>query len=84
MEEQGLLGVNDSIQKYLPWLSFQYKGHPVDVELAFTPGEHYEYGTINYDVLGLVIETVSGQSYENFMKEQVLNPLGLHLVYLQD
>jgi CubicO group peptidase (beta-lactamase class C family) len=54
----------------------------VDAELAFPPGEQYRYGTVNYDVLGLVIETVSGQTYENFMREQVFQPLGLSQTYL--
>lgn len=54
----------------------------VDAELAFPPGEQYNYGTVNYDVLGLVIEIVSGQSYEDFMREQVFQPLGLHQTYV--
>ncbi|MGI6731616.1 MAG: serine hydrolase domain-containing protein [Anaerovoracaceae bacterium] len=54
----------------------------VDAELAFSPGEQYEYGTVNYDVLGLVIEVVSGQSYEDFMREQVFQPSGLHQTYV--
>jgi len=54
----------------------------VDAELAFLPGERYEYGTMNYDVLGLVIEVVSGQSYEAFMTEQVFRPLGLDNTFL--
>lgn len=54
----------------------------VDAELAFAPGEKYDYGTVNYDVLGLVIETVSNQSYEKFMTEQVFQPLGLSHTYV--
>ena len=54
----------------------------VDAELSFYPGEQYNYGTVNYDVLGLVIENVSGQSYEDYMKEQVFQPLGLHQTYV--
>ena len=54
----------------------------VDAPLAFYPGEQYNYGTVNYDVLGLVIETVSGQSYEHFMTEQVFQPLGLYNTYV--
>lgn len=54
----------------------------VDAELAFPPGEQYNYGTVNYDVLGLVIEIVSGQSYEDFMREQVFQPLSLHQTYV--
>jgi CubicO group peptidase (beta-lactamase class C family) len=54
----------------------------VDAELAFSPGEQYNYGTVNYDVLGLVIEIVSRQSYEDFVREQVFLPLGLHQTYV--
>ncbi|MFJ7971806.1 serine hydrolase domain-containing protein [Psychrobacillus sp. NPDC096389] len=54
----------------------------VDAELEFSPGEQYSYGTVNYDVLGLVIEIVSRQSYEDFMREQVFLPLGLHQTYV--
>lgn len=54
----------------------------VDTELAFLPGEQYKYGTVNYDVLGLVIEVVSGQSYESFMTEQVFRPLDLYHTYV--
>lgn len=54
----------------------------IDSELSFPPSKQYDYGTVNYDVLGLVIEVVSGQSYENFIKEQVLSPLGLHQTYV--
>ncbi|WP_068774972.1 serine hydrolase [Paenibacillus sp. FJAT-26967] len=36
-------------------------------ELSGQPGNKYEYATINYDVLGLVIQEVSGMSYEAYM-----------------
>jgi CubicO group peptidase (beta-lactamase class C family) len=54
----------------------------VDTDLSFPPGNQYDYGTVNYDVLGLVIEKVTGQSYEDFMKEQIFQPLGLHKTYV--
>lgn len=54
----------------------------VDAELSFYPGEQYNYGTVNYDVLGLVIEIVSGQSYEDYMRKQVFQPLGLYQTYV--
>lgn len=52
--------------------------------MEFPPGQRYKYGTINYDVLGLVIEVVSGKSYERFMDEEVLKPLGLYHTYLYE
>jgi len=49
----------------------------LDRPLASEPGSRYEYATINYAVLGLVIETVTGQSFADYMASAVLEPLGL-------
>ena len=49
----------------------------VDIELAFSPGEGFSYANQNTTILGLVIERVSGQSYEDFMVEHILHPLGM-------
>jgi putative ATP-binding cassette transporter len=49
----------------------------VGLELAHAPGERFIYATINYDVLGLIIQKVSGQSYEAYIKQNILIPLQL-------
>ncbi len=54
----------------------------VSKKLDFYPGEKFLYATINYDILGLVIQSVSGQSYEQYVKNNVLQPLGLNNTYL--
>jgi CubicO group peptidase (beta-lactamase class C family) len=54
----------------------------VGATLDFAPGTTYAYNNANYNILGLIIETVSGQSYELFMKEQVFEPLGLRETFL--
>lgn len=46
-------------------------------ELNHPPGAAFEYSNSNYDVLGLLIETVSGQSYGTYMKEHVFEPLAM-------
>lgn len=46
-------------------------------QLDRMPGTAYEYATINYDVVGAVIEIVTGKSYEQAMKELVFAPLGM-------
>lgn len=51
-------------------------------DLAFLPGKTHEYGTVNYDVLGLLIEVVSGKSYEEFMTSEILHPLNLKNTYV--
>ncbi|MBY8914136.1 beta-lactamase family protein [Bacillus sp. YC2] len=49
----------------------------IGFELAHKPGTVYEYATINYDVLGYIIEKVTGQSYEQYITRHVLKNLGL-------
>ncbi|SHI16427.1 CubicO group peptidase, beta-lactamase class C family [Sporobacter termitidis DSM 10068] len=51
-------------------------------ELDSPPGEKYEYATINYDILGLLIEYASGMRYEDYIQKYVLEPAGLHHTYL--
>lgn len=46
-------------------------------ELNRKPGSSMEYATINYDVLGLVIEAVTKQPYDQYMKQQILEPIGM-------
>ncbi len=53
----------------------------IGTELEFYPGTRHLYATINYDVLGLVIQNVSGLSYEEFIKSRILEPLGLTSTY---
>lgn len=48
-------------------------GQPLD----FDPGTKYAYSNFGYCVLGRVIEEVSGQTYEEYVKEHVLAPLGI-------
>jgi CubicO group peptidase (beta-lactamase class C family) len=45
--------------------------------LDFSPGTRFSYSNIGYAVLGRVIEVVSGQSYEAYVQEHILHPLGI-------
>ncbi len=45
--------------------------------LAYQPGEKWVY-SISVDVQGALIEEVSGQSLDRFLKEKILEPLGMH------
>ena len=54
----------------------------VGIQLDFYPGLRHSYATINYDVLGLVIQTVSGMRYEDFITQRILEPLGLLDTYI--
>ena len=37
----------------------------------------YEYANVNYDLLGKIIEAVSGQTYEDYIQQNVFAPLGM-------
>jgi CubicO group peptidase (beta-lactamase class C family) len=45
--------------------------------LDFDPGTQYQYSNTNYNIVGLVIEKVSGQPFWQFLSTRVLQPLGL-------
>ncbi|NJC97605.1 MAG: hypothetical protein C3F07_12955 [Anaerolineales bacterium] len=45
--------------------------------LLFQPGEGWEYSNINYSVLGLLIQEVSGQRYESYIEQNIFAPLGM-------
>lgn len=47
-----------------------------DCALAFHPGEKWMYGA-SADVLGAVIEVVSGMPFGDFMKQEIFEPLGM-------
>ncbi|GGZ58345.1 D-alanyl-D-alanine carboxypeptidase [Streptomyces inusitatus] len=43
----------------------------------FTPGARHEYSNTNYILAGLVLEKVTGDSYENQVRKRIVKPLGL-------
>lgn len=47
------------------------------VRFSATPGSRYEYSNLGYALLGQVIEAVSGQTYHEFVTDNLLKPLGL-------
>jgi CubicO group peptidase (beta-lactamase class C family) len=57
------------LQEYLKQLS--------EEGLRFEPGKGYGYSNGGYFILGLIIEKVTGKSYENVLSEQILKPLGM-------
>jgi D-alanyl-D-alanine carboxypeptidase len=47
-------------------------------DLLFTPGSSWFYTNTNYILLGLLIEAVSGISYEDYIEQTFITPLGLN------
>jgi len=49
-----------------------------DSSLQFKPGEKFSYSNSGYLLLGVIIEKVSGKSYEQILRENILNPLKMN------
>jgi CubicO group peptidase (beta-lactamase class C family) len=45
--------------------------------LLFQPGTQWSYSSPGIEILGRVIEICSGEKYENFIAERILQPLGM-------
>ncbi len=51
--------------------------YDMGARLDFDPGASYAYSNFGFMLLGRVIEKVSGQKYEDFIRRSVLEPLGI-------
>jgi len=47
------------------------------VELTEPVGSTFQYSTVNYAVLGLIVQEVSGESYEDYVQRRIFTPLGM-------
>lgn len=45
--------------------------------LDFRPGTNWSYSNTGYIVLGMLIEKLSGQSYADFLRKNIFQPLGM-------
>lgn len=49
-----------------------------NIKLMWEPGEKFSYSNITYEILGDIISKVSEMTFENYMKENILNPLEMN------
>jgi CubicO group peptidase (beta-lactamase class C family) len=54
-----------------------FKNEPID----FAPGEKFEYNNSGYIVLGYIIELLAGQTYEDFIKKNIFDKIGMNNSY---
>jgi N-acyl-D-amino-acid deacylase len=48
------------------------------IPLDFAPGQRYAYSNFGYCLLGRVIEKATARAYDDYVKSEVLRPLGIH------
>lgn len=54
-----------------------FKNEPID----FKPGEQFKYCNSGYVVLGYILEIVSGQTYEDFIRNHIFEKIGMNNSY---
>lgn len=77
--QQGVVGFIQMLKDKKPRASMEEEAKKyAALPLGFQPGEGTGYSPIaGFDMLGLLIERVSGEKVGDFMKEKIFNPLGM-------
>ena len=65
---------DDALEKSVRYLA--------NVELNRSVGKSYEYSNANYITLGMIVQSVSGQSYEAYVQEHIFAPLEMQNSYV--
>jgi CubicO group peptidase (beta-lactamase class C family) len=47
-------------------------------------GSKHQYSTVNYSVLGLIVQAVTGQSYERYVQTKIFDPLQMRNSYTSE
>lgn len=72
-------------KKYAPGTPEKVRRHLeliADFPMMFAPGTADFYANVNYTILALIIENVSGMQYADYMKKRVFEPLGAKSAYI--
>jgi len=84
-----LLDHTSSLNDAQLWQMFSERAVPEDLlnaafpeagqqlQLRATPGTRFSYSNVGYTLLGIVIESVTGERYEQYLDRQLLGPLGM-------
>lgn len=75
------LAYGDREQTFTPNDVFGFVG---DEDELFEPGTEFSYSNTNYILLGQLVESVSGQSINDELDEEIADPLGLDTMHFDD
>jgi len=82
-------GLSSTGAEILSWVHFEGDAHPNQSwllqqkitdysKLEYSPGSDGRYSNIGYMILAAIIEKKSGQSYEDYIRDNILRPLKMH------
>lgn len=81
-----LLNQTSGLSTYVGWRKFVEQDNKSleqlvhdlsNTQLNNRPGEKFEYSNANYLILGLIVESVSHQSYGEYVKDHIFSPLDM-------
>jgi len=44
---------------------------------TYAPGEGYQYCNLNFNMAGTILERITGERFDSYIKKQILSPLGI-------
>ena len=73
--------VIDNPEQYADWTAEEINAHMIrwifEQPLQFEPDKKFEYSNVNYILLSYIVEQISGESYEDFIRQNIFAPLGM-------
>jgi len=60
-----------------------YYRYETNKAALFPPGEGFNYSDVNYVLLAMIIEKVTGETYQAQLKARIFDPLGMENSYLE-
>jgi CubicO group peptidase (beta-lactamase class C family) len=63
--------------EHLPMTPLETMARFRDKPLEFVPGERFNYDNSGYLLLGHIVERTSGEKYEDFLRKNIYEPLGM-------
>ena len=66
----------DDIRPYTPMEAVSFYSRSIK-QLEADPGQAYNYNNAGYFLLGVILEKVSGQAYEAYLRQHIFHPAGL-------
>ena len=73
------------------WITFNYFDIDYCIKvslrtnsLAFKPGEKWDYCNVNFMLLTKIIEKISGESFRDFSKKRLFEPLGMKSTFINN
>lgn len=59
-------------------LEYLFTKNPSVLKVRTIPGTRFSYSNMGYSFLGLIIEKITQESYENYLDKNLLGPLGMN------